>query len=150
MHRYSGVCALILLTMWSGCGEKEPPPPTASKLVPAEGVVTLAGEPLDGATVIFNPNSQDGMVAYGYTDSKGHYAAETRSGGNIEPGIAPGSYQVIISRMMKPDGTLLDPAEPPAMSAASESVPMQYSSPGDSKLRAVVGQSGGTFDFELK
>jgi hypothetical protein len=36
------------------------------------------------------------------------------------------------------------------MSAAVESIPLPHSNPSESKLRAVIGQSGGTFDFDLK
>jgi hypothetical protein len=101
--------------------------------------------------VIFNPSAAGGFVAHGYTDSKGHYAAETRSGDEIKPGAAPGSYQVLVSRFLKPDGTpILDASEAPANVGAVESIPIQYSNPTESKLRAAVGQSGGTFDYDLK
>jgi len=44
----------------------------------------------------------------------------------------------------------LDPSEPPANSGARESIPPDYSSPTNSKLRAVVGASGGQFNFDVK
>lgn len=141
---------LIVLVVLSSCGA-EPPVPTPSQLVPVEGTVTMKDEPLEGALVIFNPSAAGGFIAHGYTDSKGHYAAETRSGDEIKPGAAPGSYQVLVSRLLKPDGTpILDASEAPANVGAVESIPMMYSNPTESKLRAAVGQSGGTFDFELK
>lgn len=134
----------------AGCGSSGPPAPKPSKLVEVTGKVTLNGEPVEGAIVIFTPNSSGGFVAQGFTDSAGQYSAETRSGNDIELGVAPGSYRVMISRFLKPDGTPVDPAEPPAMSAARESIPMEYSSPTDSKLRATIGSNGGTFDFAMK
>lgn len=134
----------------AGCGSSELPAPKPSALVPVTGKVQIDGQPLEGAVVIFSPNSTGGFSALGYTDSTGKYDAETRSGSDIQPGAAPGSYRVMVSRFLKPDGTPLDPSEPPAMSAARESIPMQYSSPTDSKLRATIGSSGGTFDFNLK
>jgi len=147
MRNAVGLCALVVT---SGCGA-DIPVPKPSQLVPVEGSITIKGEPLEGALVIFSPSSSGGFLAHGYTDSRGHYTAETRNGDGIEPGAAPGSYQVMVSRMVKPDGTpLLDASEAPANVGAVESVPVQYSNPTESKLRAAVGQSGGTFDFNLK
>lgn len=144
-------CATLLsVLVILGCGEDAPAPKVASTLVPVEGTVTLKGEPVEGAMVIFNPSSTGGFVAQGYTDSKGHYTAETSSGGEVKPGAAPGSYTVIVSRFLKPDGTPLAPGEPPAMAAAVESIPLPHSNPSETRLRATVGQSGGTFDFNLK
>ena len=148
-------CAMIaasaLLSMLlTGCGQSVPPAPKPSALVPVSGKVLVDGEPLEGAVVIFTPNSTGGFVAHGFTDSSGQYSAETRSGADIEIGAAPGSYRVMVSRFLKPDGTPIDPGEPPAMVAARETVPMQYSSPAASKLRATVGSTGGTYDFNLK
>lgn len=140
------LCGAMLL----GCGSGTPPAPKPSALAPVSGTVLLNDEPVEGAMVIFTPNSAGGFVAHGITDSAGKYTAETRSGSNIEVGAPPGSYKVMISRFLKPDGTPIDPGEPPAMSAAKESIPMEYSSPVDSKLRATIGASGGTFDFKMK
>jgi hypothetical protein len=148
MKRIAGALAVLWLT---GCGSGVPEAPKPSKLVEVSGKVTMAGEPLDGSVVIFTPASAGGFIGHGFTDSTGKYVAETRSGDSIEPGLAPGSYKVLVSRFLKPDGTVpADPTEPPAMSGARESLPMEYSSPTGSRLRAVVGQSGGVFDYEIK
>jgi hypothetical protein len=148
MRRLAGALTVFWLM---GCGSGVPEAPKPSKLVDVNGKITMNGEPLEGAIVIFTPSGAGGFVGHGFTDSSGKYAAETRSGQNVDAGLAPGSYRVMVSRFLKPDGTPpSDPSEPPANSGARESLPMEYSSPNNSKLRAVVGQSGGTFDFDVK
>lgn len=142
---------VMVIGLGVGCGETEPPPPMPSSLVMVTGKVTLDGEPLEGAMLIFFPQSTGGVMGYGVTDSTGNYAMETRGADGPVPGIGSGSYRVMVSRFLKPDGTApLDPSEPPANSGARESLPPQYSSPTDSKLRAVVGASGGQFNFDVK
>lgn len=141
----------LVIGLAVGCGESEPPPPMPSSLVMVTGKVTLDGQPLEGAMLIFFPQSTGGVMGYGVTDSTGNYAMETRGADGPVPGIGSGSYRVMVSRFLKPDGTApLDPSEPPANSGARESLPPQYSSPTDSKLRAVVGASGGQFNFDVK
>ncbi|OYW17193.1 MAG: hypothetical protein B7Z55_13035 [Planctomycetales bacterium 12-60-4] len=146
----SGLLALVTCLVL-GCGKSAPTAPQPAALVEVSGKVSMNGTPLEGAMVLFNPKSEGGFPAYGFTDSAGEYRAETRVGQSSKPGISPASYQVMVSLMLKPDGTPpLDPSEPPANSAARESLPPQFSSPTQSKLRAVVGASGGTFNFEMK
>lgn len=141
----------VVIGLSVGCGEREPPPPMPSSLVMVSGKVTQNGEPLEGAMVIFFPQTKDGVMGHGVTDSTGNYAMETRGADGPVPGIGSGSYRVMVSRFLKPDGTApLDPSEPPANSGARESIPPDYSSPTNSKLRAVVGASGGQFNFDVK
>jgi hypothetical protein len=150
--RYSFATCLIVMSLAAGCGAPraaEAPKPAA--LVPVSGKVTLNGAPLEGALLVFFPAAAGGFQGQAYTDSTGVYHAETRSGSDLKPGVAPGSYRVMVSRFLKPDGTPpLDPTEPPANSAARESLPPDFSSPTNSKLRAIVGAEGGTFDFQVK
>lgn len=145
-----GLTAIVAVACM-GCGKSLPPAPKPAALVEAGGTVTMDGKPLEGAMVLFNPKSDGGFAAYAITDSAGKYKAETRVGAEVKPGLSPASYQVMVSRLLKPDGTPpMDPMEPPAHSGARESLPSKYSSPAESKLRAVVGASGGQFDFDLK
>lgn len=72
-----------------GCGESDKGP----KTVPAEGVVTLDGEPVEGASVAIV--NDIGKNARGRTDEDGHFeltAFEYKSGAE------PGEYKVIVSR----------------------------------------------------
>jgi hypothetical protein len=58
--------------------------------------------------------------------------------------------QVVINKLVKPDGTVADVSEPPMMSAARETIPLQYSGFAVSKLTETVSTSGGTYNFDLK
>lgn len=69
-HPRSATCRLLatvlLLFMVSGCGTDRPPLGTVS------GVVTLAGAPLAGACVVFEP-VEPGRASMGWTNDKGEY-----------------------------------------------------------------------------
>jgi hypothetical protein len=58
------------------------------------GVVTLDGQPVDGATVSFSPKSEGAVAAAGITDASGRFSLSTTSG----EGAAPGSYAVVITK----------------------------------------------------
>jgi hypothetical protein len=75
---------LAAVATLSGCGPKP---------VPAGGVVTLDGAPVDGAMVTFVAD-QGGATYTGLTDSAGAFTLS--SGG--EPGAMPGRYKVLVTR----------------------------------------------------
>jgi hypothetical protein len=141
----------LLLAFVLGCGAE--PPPKPPNLVPVTGAVTMGGKPLEGAVVIFLPQTQ-GNVAFsatGATDAKGEYKLQTRSGQELHDGVPTGEYKVIVTRMVKPDGTTLtpDPSTPPAMVGARESVAPKFSNPIQTTLKATVSDSSKKFDFEV-
>jgi hypothetical protein len=74
-----------LLLASAGCGNRN--------LSKVEGVVTLDGEPLQGALVSFVPVGQ-GRAASGLTDSNGYFRLTTLS---TDDGAVPGEYKVIIA-----------------------------------------------------
>ena len=76
---------LTALAAVAGCG--------GPKLVPAGGVVTLDGEPVDGALVTFVAED-GGHTATGQTDTAGSFTMMV--GGN--PGALPGKYKVLVTR----------------------------------------------------
>ncbi len=88
--RASSSVALILLLMLalSGCGGKDQP-------VAVEGVVTLDGEPVEGATVLFKPQDGRGRPASGLTDSAGVFVLTTFREGD---GVLPGSYLILVTK----------------------------------------------------
>jgi hypothetical protein len=77
---------LALLLAASGCGRQ---------MVQLEGKVTLDGEPLEGATVTFNPEGGAGAPASGLTGSDGVFYLTTRTSGD---GVARGSYKVTVTK----------------------------------------------------
>jgi hypothetical protein len=74
---------LFLLT---GCG---------GGLPSVTGVVTMDGQPLDGAVVLFTPQGPGGQIATGITDSHGKFIMGT---GKQENGVRPGKYKVTITK----------------------------------------------------
>jgi hypothetical protein len=91
MHGYhfcSGALATAVVLAVAGCGSKGSP-------VKVEGVVTLDGKPMAGATVNFSPADDHGNPAFGLTDSAGAFRLTTfRS----EDGALPGDYKVTVRK----------------------------------------------------
>ena len=116
------------------------------------GVVTMDAKPVDKAMVTFVPvgGATQGNGGSGLTDSAGKYELVSQVGEKSVPGTPPGKYKVLISRMVRPDGTVADTMEPPMMTAAREMIPLEYSGFSVSKLTANVSTSGGTYNFEIK
>ncbi len=132
----------------AGCGKGVVPPDPS---VVVTGVVTMDGKPLPKATVRFVPEdgAKQGFGGSGVTDSAGKYELRSLVGEESAVGTPAGKYKIIITKMIKPDGSVADMMEPPMMSAARESIPLRYSDTASSVLSETVSSSGGTFDFEL-
>jgi hypothetical protein len=85
--RASLMFAALLLT---GCGPS---------LVKTEGVVTLDGQPVEGATVMFV--SEDGNRSYtGFTDAAGKFSLASGE----KPGATAGTYKVTVMKTPKVAG----------------------------------------------
>jgi hypothetical protein len=116
-------------------------------------VVRLDGKPLAGAVVVFLPIDDRGTLTQGETDENGRYELFYAS---FPGGTAPGDYKVAISYLATPDGTPqgLGPrsalAPPPGFHEARELLPKKYSDLGQTELKRTVGETGGTFDFDLE
>lgn len=138
---------LILLVVATGCGggaESNPLPET----VPVSGVVTLNGEPLAAGSVTFVPQGQTkGTECQGTTDAAGKYTLKQQHGSE---GAPPGEYKVVISLLLRGDGTPLPAEGAGGGGIAFETLPRQYSDFNATKLSAVVPDSGGEFSFDLK
>jgi len=143
------------MVLASGCGSglKKPDWPAG---VDVSGVVKLDGEPVEMAIVRYIPEAETtGPGGTGMTDSLGEYSLTFRdASGKIATGIIPGKYKVAISRMVKMDGTVWTPSpdnnEGPMTTGAREQIPLKFSNPAQTSLRAVIGAKGGTFNFDVK
>lgn len=88
---------LVLISLAAiGCGKA----PT----VPVSGRVTLDGQPLEGASVLFQPvvadANADGFGSVGQTDADGRF--ELKAIGLPHRGAIPGSHRVYISKPLYP------------------------------------------------
>lgn len=115
----------------------------------------MDGKPLDFAKVTFVPKESGNVQGFGgtgSTDSTGKYEIRSLAGNEMVVGAPPGSYKVVFTRMVKPDGTVMNPEamEPPMNSGARSSIPMKYTATDSSPLSVTVSSSGGTYNFELK
>ena len=100
--RFTIFIALILsTTFFVGCGTDKSNPFGA---VYVEGVVTLDGNPIEGATVTFNPRDGD-QAAGGTTDARGKFTVQT-GGAPVGSGAKPGVYDVTLRKSRVVGGEL--------------------------------------------
>ena len=137
MLRFSGVLlgtVLGLLTL-TGCPEERSDLP---KTVPASGVVTLDGKPVEGAQVVFIDDTSN-KSADGMSDSKGQFSLNAFPG--QKTGAQPGSYKVQVSKTVekKLGGTNADGGENLAWEFG---VPKHYSNFNKSGLTASIPEEG--------
>jgi hypothetical protein len=76
-----GLLALLSVVLVGGCGPKAP------ATLPVSGVVTLDGQPVEKAAVMFQPT--EGRGALGQTDAQGRFLLST----------VPGNQRVTVTRV---------------------------------------------------
>jgi len=133
----SGLCLLLF-----GCGGDDRP-----TLVPVEGEITLNGEPLDGASIAFFPDSgnqiQRGSKA---TSSSGKFTVGTYGKND---GIPVGKYKVTVVKKELmgelPEGYNAEDPESNAKPVKYQLVvPGKYGDPATSQLQVEVTSEGMT------
>ncbi len=96
-HTYFCLTLFSVLTLFaSGCGQSGP----AVEYV--QGVVTLDGTPLEGATVFFSPKGSGGIGAAGMTQSDGSFTLNVK-GAQPGAGTAVGDYSVTVTKVEMPE-----------------------------------------------
>lgn len=145
--RFRACVLLIISGFLVGCGGA----PAATPLpetVPVTGIITLDGKPISAAAVTFIPQGQTkGIECQGTTDEGGRYQLQQQHGAE---GAPPGNYKVVISRLLRGDGTPLPEEGAGAGGIAVESLSPRYSDVRVSQLTAVIPQAGGEFNFDLQ
>lgn len=150
-----------LLLSAVGCGKSDRP-----AIAKASGRVTLAGAPVAGATVSFQPVA-GGRPCSGVTDSSGVYQMTSY---DANDGAPVGEHRVVIIKIAGPGASVpaeASPAEDPSMSLSTMAgpgedgqappqpetqylVPQKYSSPETSGLTVKVPEGGSDkLDFDL-
>lgn len=138
----------------SGCG--------GSGLVNVKGAVTMDGQPIEGATVIFVPSDSKAGSGSAMTDASGHFSLTTRQ----EDGVAPGEYRVTITKKEGGGGSLPSPGSiTDAASAEEFRKKMRQRSTGGTAIKYItpidyadqnktpfadVKVPGGSYQFDLK
>ena len=142
-HRF--FAGLLMVTLVSGCGTGVQTDYSKLGLVEVSGNVTLDGQPLSGATIMFE--APDSTYSFGTTDSNGYYEMMLNS---EKSGVIPGSKTVRIVTGAVGDMADEGEGEEDAEEAASSSgaaVPPCYNE--KSKIEIEV-ETSTTFDFDLK
>lgn len=155
--------ALVL----SGCGGGTPVLDTE----PVTGVVTLDGEPVPEATVLFSPvNEGEGTPATGMTDSEGVYTLTARPAGGAKgeagAGTTPGEYNVGVIKTESAEamsaeeqhkqatqgdggGSPEEQHEQAGQGDESNIVPEKYNSPKNSGITVTVTEGKNEIPIEL-
>lgn len=135
MYRRTIVCGFILTAL--GCGESGPP------LVEATGSVVYRGNPLESASVTFQP--EQGQPAVGRTDAQGKFRLATRG----RPGVSPGRAKVAITAA-EAIGDVPSQSEVEVEIRTRSLIPEKYGSFETSGLAvAVDGSRDNDFTFDL-
>lgn len=145
------LCVALGLT---GCSEGGP------TVQYVEGIVTLDGQPVEGATVNFSPLSSAGTAAVGITDANGVYKLTAIPNGYPEKGTTAGDYTVTIMKH-RSDAVEVSVDDPdygksvPSESAAKVErvIPQRYEAASTSGLTVTVNSGtnkGGEFNFDLR
>ncbi len=110
---YVALASAVLLA-GAGCGGK-------NKAIKVEGIVTLDGKPVDGATVSFVPEGGNGHPANGLTGSDGVFHLTTFSPGD---GAVAGDYKITVTRADSDsaDTVVTDTSDPNAMKKIMDQV----------------------------
>lgn len=147
-----GVSVLVMLT---GCQRGTGRPKTYS----VTGTVTLNGQPVEGATVMFVPKNpgEGAQPATAETDAQGRYQLGTFAKGD---GALPGEYLVRVVKFPKAQtstggATSEDEYRPPEETAAppppapKNELPAKYADEKTSGLSFKVEPKSNTFNIEL-
>lgn len=119
------------------------------RTVPAAGVVTLDGKPVEGAQVVLVPAGEAVTGAYGVTDARGRFSLRAF---DQKEGAIPGDYLVQVSktievRLKGPPGSV-DGGDPVRF---EHGVPARYTNAQTSGLKVTIPDAGKQdIQLELK
>lgn len=143
--RFFLILAVCVTATLAGCSKQVRP---GSKVT---GKVTFNGNPVVGAKIIFTDGKDLGSSPNGpsaITDSRGEYAVI---------GVAPGSYKVVVYKLVAKEGAVLPPEgegmdleQIEASGLGIHALPKNYASPATTTLVVQVPEGKHKEDFELK
>ena len=128
----------LVVVVLTGCGSG------GLELAPVEGVVTLDGTPLEGATVLFHP-AEGGKPATGTTDAEGKFTLTTR---NFGEGAQVGMNNVSVCKEKKTESSAN--VEEGEIADVVYETPAKYASPKTSELSVDVQPGMPAVTLELK
>ena len=132
-----GRLVALALLLVAGCGRQGP------TLLPASGVVTLDGQPVAEAGVIFTP-TDGGPSASGATDSQGRFELRTVN----RPGAVAGKHVATVTKQETTGIGEFGAVGPEGIKTIWH-VPEKYSNPRTSGLEYHVDRDSSGFAIEL-
>lgn len=145
-----GFSLMAVMLSAFGCGKSG-----LDGLVPVSGTVTFNGKAIEGADVVFNPDSE-GRSASAKTDASGKFHLTTL---DPQDGARPGNYKVAISKKEMINPMTAEEAEewfhkhsgPPPPRKIKNDLPEKYADEKTSGLTATVKESEkNDLSFDLK
>jgi hypothetical protein len=151
------VGAVFVILSGVGCGGRAGP-----KVEYVEGLVTLDGSPVAGASVGYSPVDRSvGLPASGKTDAQGRYRLTAVRGGREGAGTAVGDYAVSITKLeivpanepQPPPPAWWNPSLGPTPTPVRSLIPQAYGESATSGLRVSVKpgrNTGPDVSFQLR
>ncbi len=149
---------LVVVTAFPGCSNEDDEwtrqqPAT----VTADGVVTLDGKPVDGASIVIAPTPPNQHAANAITDGSGRFSLAAFPN---KPGAVPGTYKVRVAKTIEvgAEPVKVDLGEDAAHAASDEPsanmtwksvLPEKYSNPETSGLEVEI-PAGGVSDLKIE
>lgn len=150
-----GRCILALAALMAGGCSGPAGSKYARHLVPAAGRISVGGQPLADATVIFVPVEGGTVGATGFTSADGRFRAITplpNTDVRRCVGIISGRYSVVLRKLVMPGGGPVpdDIDESEALArGATNALPSRYGSAETTPLTVEV-PAGGTEGLDLE
>lgn len=141
---------MVAMTILAGCSGGDEWTRRQPATVTADGVVTLDGEPVDGASIIIAPQPPNQHAANALTDSNGRFSLAAFPN---KPGAVPGIYKVRVAKTIEVDANpvKIDLGEDAAHAAAEDPsanvtwmsvLPEKYSNPETSGITVEIPAEG--------
>lgn len=143
--RKSLCLAACVVVLCGGCGRGQDPwAGKRPKVVAAEGIVKHSGDPLAGATIVFVPESPDGLAASAITDSAGRFQLMAFP---PQRGAVPGQYKILLTKVeqvpiQKSAGSPAAAHSDPGTAPPNQMLPEKYGNPQSSGLSADIPPEG--------
>ena len=141
--------SLAGLVWLAGCSSEDEWSAKRPKVFPASGTITLDGNPLEGATIIYHSQAHN-ISAQGISDANGKYVLTSF---NQDDGAAEGEHKVVVSKFAYEEKkTKYDSAEEKSVALIPKDLlPKRYATPDTTPLTASVSSSGpNNATLELK
>jgi hypothetical protein len=141
---------LCMVASLPGCSNEDEWTRQQPATVVADGVVTLDGKPVDGASIILSPIEPSQHAASALTDSNGRFSLAAFPN---KPGAVPGNYKVRVAKTIEvaAEPIKVDLGEDAAHAATDEPgesvtwknvLPEKYSNPETSEIFVEVPADG--------